>query len=108
MGTAFSTELTDLVDVLVLLDQEIKKIKEEKLDTLEEKRGLLLKKMERLMEESGDREVESTLGKVMFVTQNRKKLDEKAIFAKYNVSEDEITANTTINPVSFLKVTQKK
>ena len=101
-------ELLNLIDWVVLLDQEIKKIKAEKLDALEQKRDLMVKKIERSMTEWNLKELEWTLWKALRVVQNRKKVDDIAIFAKYWVSEEDVLKNTKITPVTFIKVTAKK
>ena len=110
MSTAFNVdpELLDQIDQIVLLDKEIKAIKAEKLDKMEEKRGLLVKKLERQMTESNMKEVDSTLGKCMWVSQNRKKLDEDSLFTKFGVSASDVTEFTKINVVSYLKITPNK
>lgn len=101
-------ELKQLVDDVVMVDREIKAIKKERLDVLEEKRKLLLKKIERNMWDESTTVIESSTGRCTRVTQNRTKIDDLAIFTKYWVSEEDIKENTTTNEVKFIKVTPKK
>ena len=103
-----NTEMLNLIDQVISLDLEIKQIKEERLNTLEEKKGLLIKKLERFMAESGEKKVDSWLGSCTWVIQQRKKIDDEAIFTKFSIPQDVIDANTKITPVQYLKLTPNK
>ena len=100
--------LSDLVDELYLLDKEIEKIKSERLNSMEEKRDLLKKKLERLMHDGRHKEVEWLVWKAIFVIQNRTKVDDKTLFAKYNIPDQEILECTKNTVASFIKISGKK
>ena len=101
-------ELADLVDQIVLIDKEIKSIKEEKLNVLEEKKELLMSKIKRTMGEDSTKVVEGALGTASWVTQNRTKLDSEGLYAKYSISKEDVSEFTKINPVSYISVKMKK
>ena len=100
-------ELWDIVDEIVTIDMAIARIQKEHLDGLEQKKKLLKAKVERNMWDEHTKVIEWKIGKAVWVTQNRKSLDTEVLFYKYSIPQAEVDSCTTINPVSFIKISKK-
>jgi hypothetical protein len=65
-------------------------------------------KIEREMTEKWLKEIMGTTGKVVFITQNRKKVNEAELFIKFWITKEDKEAFTEINTIEFIKMIENK
>lgn len=100
--------LWDLVDEAFNIDLEIKNLKKEHIEKLEEKLKLVKGKIEREMEYWEVKEIKWELWKAVWVHSNRKSLDDDWLCLKFGITASDKAEFEKIIPIKFIKIGAKK
>jgi len=100
-------DLSALVNEAVDIQNKIDEIKKAQLNDLEKALKLIKKQIQEELERKEEKEFEAANGKALLVTQNRKKVDTKGLYEKFDITEEVVAEFTSPQIVKFVKISEE-